>query len=179
MLVTGKELVHLVDNGLLDPVSPVQEEWSIPLHLGAQFLEYHPVPDHPVVPPRTIPTRPVPLNGDGELILRPGAAVLGCTSETVRIPLENMAWISTKGSVARGFLAIHSCDGQVDPGFVGKITLELVNQGPLTLALRPGMAIANLYLWELKTPLRRGYKGRFWGADGPTPMIEQGASGAS
>jgi dCTP deaminase len=172
MLVTGKELVHLVDNGLLDPAPVVEEEWSLGLHLSDQFIEYHPIPPQHVVPPSQLPTRPVSLDSNGDLILRPGAAVLGCTRETIRVPLEVMGWISTKGSLARGFLTIHSCDGQIDPGFSGKITLELVNHGPLTFALRPGMAIANLYLWELKTPVHQGYRGRFLGADGPTPMTE-------
>jgi dCTP deaminase len=172
-VVSGEHLAHLLGKGLVTPAPRVEgtEPWVIPLHLGDQFLEYYPIPNEAITPPRTVPTRSVPLDGNGKLLLEPGDCVLACTRETVNVPLEVMGWISTKGNVARSFLTAHVCDGQIDPGYFGTITLELVNHGPFRFALEPGMAIANLYLLTLSDPVNTGYEGRFWGSVGPTAMI--------
>jgi dCTP deaminase len=172
-VVSGKHLAHLLGKGLVTPVPRIteNESWVIPLHLGEQFLEYYPIPDNAITLPSSLPTRLAPLDENGKLLLAPGACVLACTRERVDLPLEVMGWISTKGNVARSFLTAHVCDGQIDPGYYGTITLELVNHGPFTFALEPGMAIANLYLLALSSSIDVGYKGRFWGSVGPTPMI--------
>jgi len=175
-VVSGKDLVEAIDKGLVVPRPSLQsedrrEEWVVALHLGDQFLEYHPRPTQPVVLPSTLPTRPVRVDPDGSVILHPGASLLACTQEMVDIPLDMMGWVYTKGNVARGFLTAHVCDAQVDPGYSGRITLELINHGPLTVVLRPGMAIANLYLMRLTCPVSTGYGGKFWGSAGPTPML--------
>jgi dCTP deaminase len=175
-VVSGKDLVEAIDKGLVVPRPSLtredrQEEWVVSLHLGDQFLEYHPTPRQPVVLPTTLPTRPVRVDADGSVILHPGASLLACTQEMVDIPLEMMGWVYTKGNIARGFLTAHVCDAQIDPGYSGKITLELINHGPLTVVLKPGMAIANLYLMRLTCPVSTGYGGKFWGAAGPTPML--------
>jgi hypothetical protein len=103
-------------------------------------------------------------------VLAPGSSVLACTKETVDVPCSVIGWISTKGNIARGFLTAHLCDGQIDPGYKGRITLELVNHGPLKIELRPGMPIANLYLYRL-TQSSKGYDGAFWGSNRPTAMV--------
>jgi dCTP deaminase len=175
-VVSGKDLVDAIDKGLVVPRPSLQkedrrEDWVVSLHLGDQFLEYHPKPTQPVVLPSTLPTRPVRVDADGGVILHPGASLLACTQETVDIPLGMMGWVYTNGNVARGFLTAHVSDPQIDPGYSGRITLELINHGPLTLVLKPGVPIANLYLTRLTCPVSAGYGGRFWGAAGPTPML--------
>jgi len=169
MLVSGSELAELANQGLVKPDPRVVEQVAIPLHLDDQFLRYV-LPNEPVVTPTTVPTRPVPLDAEGRVILPPGESVLACTYEIVNIPPHVMGFIQTKGSVARSFLA-QLTDGQVDPGYRGKITLELVNLGPLTLALRPMMPIANLYIWSLSTPVE-GYSGRYQDSYSPSSMVE-------
>jgi dCTP deaminase len=103
-------------------------------------------------------------------VLEPGESVLACTYEIVEVPLHVMGFIQTKGSVARSFLG-QLTDGQVDPGYHGKITLELVNFGPLRLALRPMMPIANLYILSLSEPVE-SYNGRYQDSYAPSPMAE-------
>jgi dCTP deaminase len=176
-IVSGKDLAEAIDKGIVLPKPDLaqderREDWVISLHLSKQFLEYHPISKRPVSMPSTLPTRPIPLNADNAVILTPGASLLACTEEEVDIPHDLIGWVFTKGNVARGFLSAHVCDGQIDPGYAGKITLELLNHGPLTVALRPGMAIANLYLMKL-TSATSGYEGRFWGSTGPTPLLGQ------
>jgi dCTP deaminase len=164
-VVSGEHLVQLLGRGLVTPAPLIErnESWVVTLHLGDQFLEYPPIPRTAITPPLTAPTRSIPLDGNGKVLLKPGGCILACTRETVNIPLDLMGWISTKGNVARSFLTAHLCDGQIDPGYAGTITLELANHGPLTFALEPDMAIANLYLLTLSSPIDTGYEGRFWG----------------
>jgi dCTP deaminase len=176
-VVTGEGLMRLVKDGLLEPHPPIEDEgaedWVIPLHLDDQFIQYSPVPSQPVAVPCNLPTQTIPLGDSGTLTLPPHGAVLGCTAEFVHMPRDHMGWISTKGNLSRGFLMAHVCDGQIDPGYAGKITLELVNLGPLTMDLQAGMAIANLFVVELTSPVKDGYKGRFSSSVAPMPMIER------
>lgn len=169
MLVAGEEL-HRLTQGLGGSKIAVGES-SLTLHLDRQFLEYDVPPDKPVILPSSLPTRTVPLNDEGHIVLEPGDSVLACTEESISLPLDVLGWLQTKGNIARAFLNIVVSDSQVDPGFSGKITLELVNQGSLTLALRPGIEIAQLYLFRLSQSLQVGYNGRFQGATAPTAML--------
>ncbi|WP_428981187.1 dCTP deaminase domain-containing protein [Marinomonas rhodophyticola] len=40
------------------------------------------------------------------------------------MPNNKFGLVQTKGSIARGFISVHMSDGQVDPGYKGKVTLE-------------------------------------------------------
>jgi dCTP deaminase len=169
MLVSGSALEELVKQGLVKPDPEVVEPVAIPLHLDDQFLRYEQAMQ-PVVPPAPVPTRTVPLDADGQLVLAPGDSILACTYEIVDIPLHVMGFIQTKGRMARSFLA-QLTDGQIDPGYRGKITLELVNLGSLRLALRPMMPIVNLYIWSLSERVE-GYNGRYQDSYSPSPMVK-------
>jgi dCTP deaminase len=173
MLVSGRTLVELARQDLVKPDPAVVEPVAIPLHLDNQFLRYEPA-EEPLVPPSPVPVRTVPLDADGQLVLEPGESVLACTYEIVEIPLHVMGFIQTKGGVARSFLA-QLTDGQVDPGYRGKITLELVNFGPVRLALRPMMPIANLYILSLSEPVEP-YNGRYQDSHAPSPMVPSGSA---
>lgn len=76
------------------------------------------------------------------LYMNPGAFVLACTEELVRIPDDLEAVFCLKSSRGReGYN--HMLAGYIDPGFHGKITLELHNctsfrQLPLYAGLRIG-----------------------------------------
>lgn len=139
---------------------------SVTLHLGDEFVYYINVDPQPFVPPQIRPTE----SRRGPVVLGPGEKVLACTEETVDVPNDLMGFVQTKGSMARGFLIVHLCDGQVDPGYRGRITLELVNLGDFTFRLEPGMPIAQLFVHQLDEPVPAGYDGRYQEADGPTPM---------
>ncbi|MGM0398827.1 MAG: dCTP deaminase [Halobacteriota archaeon] len=57
----------------------------------------------------------------------------------------------------RGGIFLSNTAGFVDPGFRGRITLELSNLGTAPVALTPEMRIAQLVFTELKTPARKPY----------------------
>ncbi len=175
--------MHLSDSALLaaDPplVRPLRPEnvqpASIDLTLGATLL----------VPQKLVHGAIVDLRrgrpGEyfdrvrvGRLyVLRPGAAVLGATAETVCVPRDLVARVEGKSSLGRVFLAVHVTAGFVDPGFEGEVTLEIVNHGPLAITLYEGMAIAQINFARLCCPSLRPYGSpglgsHYQGQSGPT-----------
>lgn len=115
-------------------------------------------------------TRLVEIGPDGYLLL-PGSFVLGSTVERVRIPNQTIARVEGKSSLARLGLTVHITAGFVDPGFRGQITLELHNDGPRSLILRPGLPIAQLTFESLTQTPKRVYGAagnHYQDQDGPT-----------
>jgi dCTP deaminase len=76
--------------------------------------------------------------------LKPGEFVLGCTEELFNIPPEMEAVFQLKSS--RGSEGVdHVLGGYIDPGFCGRLTLELVNVNRFhDLLLVPGMLIGQI-----------------------------------
>jgi dCTP deaminase len=89
-------------------------------------------------------------------LLRPQHFVLGVTQQRIHLPILPghdtclAARIEGKSSRARCGLLIHFTAPTVHPGFNGHLTLEMINLGPVDITLRPGMAIAQLIIEEVK-----------------------------
>jgi deoxycytidine triphosphate deaminase len=89
--------------------------------------------------------------------------------------LVSRSFIPThNSSLGRLGLLIHSTAGYVDPGWKGKLTLELSNVARLPIALHEGMRIGQISFFEMSSPVERPYgsKGlgsRYQGQSTPTP----------
>jgi dCTP deaminase len=85
----------------------------------------------------------------------PGNFILAHTEETVRIPNWVECQFQLKSSRAREGLE-HLLAGFVDPGFIGQVTLELLNVNQRhAIDLRPGIKIGQLRFNSLESiPLR-------------------------
>jgi len=68
------------------------------------------------------------------------------------MPLGYIGFVQTKGTLARLFVAAHCTDVQIEPGFSGKVTLELMNQSPFDIAIPVGANIAQIYIMSVKSP---------------------------
>ncbi len=79
--------------------------------------------------------------------LHPGSFVLGTTLEWLRIPRNLFGSVMGKSTVGRRGLVIATATA-VHPGFIGCVTLELANIGEIPIAIRPGMHICQLCLYE-------------------------------
>jgi dCTP deaminase len=172
MILSKPELSAFVSAGHIrrsDGVAPTIDFVSIGLHLGNRFVRYK--KNLKVVDlPSDLKTEPVKIDSDGFVSFPPGCGLLASTLEIVEMPLDLMGFIQTKGTIARGLVTAHLCDGQIDPGFHGNITLELVNLSSFRYRLKTGTPIAQLFLHKLSTPLSSGYNGRYQMASGPTSM---------
>jgi dCTP deaminase len=92
--------------------------------------------------------------------LNPGKFVLANTLERVELPIEPgrpclSARVEGRSSFARCGLLVHFTAPTIHAGFRGRITLELINLGPIPVLLYPGTYICQLILEEVSgTPLR-------------------------
>ncbi len=83
--------------------------------------------------------------------LHPRSFVLGTTLEWIRLPRDLAAYVIGKSSWGRRGLIIATATG-VHPGFKGCLTLEITNVGEIPIAIKPGMAICQLFFHEVRGP---------------------------
>ena len=102
-------------------------------------------------------TELVTLEQGRPFILHPHEFVLGITLERVRVPDDAVGRIEGKSSLGRLGLLIHSTAGFVDPGWNGRLTLELANILNLPITLYAGMPVAQISFMRLTTPADRPY----------------------
>ena len=99
------------------------------------------------------------------IVLTPGDAVLGCTIESIRMPIDCAGTVYLKSSLARRGLD-HALAGFVDPGFRGQLTLELHAHCPIVLT--HGQRVIQLVLNRLESEPEAGYSGKYQDQQGPT-----------
>lgn len=89
------------------------------------------------------------ITAEQPFVLRPNRLVLGKTLERVELPLlpngrSLAARVEGKSSYARCGLLVHFTAPTIHAGFVGTITLELINLGPCNISLYPDTPICQL-----------------------------------
>jgi len=172
MMLSDGDLQAAMDSGCLVVNPPgVMQPASIDLSLSDTILIFG-------YQPRIWPKNPTNTNQlmipQGESWpLAPGMFVLANTIETIGLCDEYAARVEGKSSLGRLGLMVHSTAGFIDPGFRGQITLELSNVNNSPIMLTPGMLIAQLCVFELKSPARKPYGSdglgsRYQGQQGPT-----------
>jgi dCTP deaminase len=91
--------------------------------------------------------------------LPPGGVALGHTEEALFLspdaPLA--ADIAGCSSLGRWWLFVHVTAGFIDPGWSGRLTLELFNASPWWLRIWAGMRIAQLRFYEVRSAPERSY----------------------
>ena len=107
-------------------------------------------------------------------IIHPGEFVLANTLETITVPNDLVARLDGRSSLGRLGLLVHATAGYVDPGWNGKLTLELSNVSPMPIAVYCGMKICQISLLRLSTPVERPYGSpglgsKYQGQQEPTP----------
>jgi dCTP deaminase len=95
------------------------------------------------------------LTDESPYPLQPHQFILGRTLERIELPVDKgmphlAARIEGKSSRARCGLMVHFTAPTVHPGWAGPLTLEMINLGPMTFLLRPGLAIAQLIIEEVR-----------------------------
>lgn len=117
--------------------------------------------------------------GDSGYVVHPGDFILGCTDEIIGIPSWMLARVEGKSSLGRLGLLVHATAGYIDPGWYGRITLEIGNVSRVPIRLRPLMLICQISFLTLTTAADRPYgsdglRSRYRGQDGPTPARGNG-----
>lgn len=94
-------------------------------------------------------------------IIKPNEFFLATTIEKIIVPIDIAARIEGKSSIGRLGLTVHATAGWIDPGFVGKVTLECQNNLQRSIKIYTGMKIAQIAFMELTSNAERPY-----GSDG-------------
>jgi dCTP deaminase len=178
-LASGRIIIDPLDRDAIQPA-------SVDLRLDDTFRVFN-VTTRPYVDVRELVddlTALVTLTGDEPFILQPGAFCLATTLETIALPDDIVARVDGRSSLGRLGLLVHATAGYVDPGWTGKLTLELSNQSQMPIALYSCMRIAQISFLLLSSPVDRPYGSpglgsKYQGQTGPTPSrISEDPTGA-
>ncbi len=161
MILSDKDIKKYIKEGkiIIKPKPNFKNQLSaasLDLRLGNEFriFEDTKYPFIDVKDPKTIQniTRLVRLKDTDPIIFQPNQFILAVTLEDISLPDDITVRIDGKSSLGRLGVIIHSTAGHIDPGFRGRVTLEMSNIGNLPILLYPKMRICQLVFQTLSSP---------------------------
>jgi len=159
-ILADYEIVTLARRGLVTPYDPaLVNPASLDVRLGENLLIE--LPDTPALVPYSIAgnTKEKPF------MLQPHEFVLAETLESFKVPNVVAGQLALKSSRAREGIE-HLMAGYVDPGYCGRLTLELQNARCMhPVALWPGMRIGQIVFHKMSLLPNKDYSvtGRYQG----------------
>ena len=90
-------------------------------------------------------------------LVHPGSFVLASTLERVKLSHDIVAKLEGKSSIGRKGIFVHVTAGYVDPGWDGRLTLEIYNASNKPYLLKYGEKIAQIRFETMTTPVGRPY----------------------
>ncbi|MDD4409440.1 MAG: dCTP deaminase [Candidatus Pacebacteria bacterium] len=166
MILSDREIKKLLDEGKIKifPEPNLEEQLgsaSLDLRLSEEFMvfEHTKKPYIDTKNPETFKdmTKMIKVPENEPFVFHPGEFVLGATSEEVELPDDVAARIDGRSSLGRLGIVIHSTAGHIDPGFRGKIVLEMENIGMIPVLLYPGTRVCQLVFEVLSSPTTKPY----------------------
>ena len=177
MILSRTDLRGLIDGGSLAFSPPLEDKQlgaaAIDLRLGHNFAAYPTAPAGLAGNVGAIVSQTVDLGDEalvvefirqlrqdnnrtlrlGEYIeVQPRAFLLAETQESFTLPADLAARVEGRSIYARLGLTVHQTAPSVKPGWAGQLTLEIVNNGPFTYRLYPGMRLCQLILERMTGP---------------------------
>jgi len=167
-LESGKIIVNPLGENAIQPA-------SLDIRLDREFRVFRNHRDSfiDVRAPMETLTEVESIDDDQAFVLHPNEFVLGSTIELVELPDDIVARVEGKSSLGRLGLLVHATAGYVDPGWKGKLTMELSNVSNLPIKLYYNMKIGQLSFFELSTPAENPYgssfiQSKYQNQEGPT-----------
>ena len=162
-VLSDKDIRKELEEGDLE-VEPVDLEKqlqpaSLDIRLGTEITEFK----HKYGPPLSYSDyieeemQTYEITDDKSIVISPGAFFLIDTLENIKIPNYLGCELRGRSSVGRLGLEIHSCAGWIDPGFEGDIVLEISNNSPRAVEIKPGMRIGQLVFYDLSSVAQKSY----------------------
>lgn len=97
-----------------------------------------------------------------KIIILPHSFMLATTLEWVELPNNITAFVEGRSSIGRMGLFIQNA-GWIDPGFKGRITLELYNANSTAIQVKAGRRICQLVFCKMDNPAKNPYHGKYQG----------------
>lgn len=152
MLASGELIVTPIDEKSIQPA-------SIDCRLGDHFLLVEENQMDIITLDAEIKYREITSDF---ITIPPHSFLLATTQEYVEVPNNLTAFVEGRSSIGRIGLFIQNA-GWVDPGFKGRITLELYNAGSLPIKLQSGKRICQLVFCSMDKAAENPYKGKYQG----------------
>jgi len=160
MILSDSELKKMIENKELG-ISPLKSESiqpaSIDCHLGNHFLKIDDGKISTITLDSAIQYRELETDS---IVLPAHSFLLATTEEYIRLPDNLTAFVEGRSSIGRMGLFIQNA-GWIDPGFEGKITLELYNANSLPIKLDSGRRICQLVFCKMDQPAENPYHGKY------------------
>lgn len=113
----------------------------------------------------------IEVGPDDAFILQPNAFAIASTIEYLELADNIVSELHGRSSIARLGIIVHGTASLFDPGWSGKVVLELHNVGPMAIKLYPGMRICaltfELISSNVEIPYRDKSDGKYIGQQGP------------
>jgi len=169
VILSDREIQKLLDEGKINilPEPNLEEQLgsaSLDLRLSDEFMVFEHT-KKPYIDTRNAETfkdmtKMIKVTENEPFVFHPGEFVLGATMEEVGLPDDVAARIDGRSSLGRLGIVIHSTAGHIDPGFKGKIVLEMENIGMIPVLLYPGMRVCQLVFEVLSSPTTKPYNSK-------------------
>ena len=98
-------------------------------------------------------TREIIVEKDEPFILQPGDFVLATTIESFELPDDLLSRLEGRSSLGRLGIVVHSTASIFEPGWQGKVVMEMGNLGRIPVALYQGMRVCALTFEQLTSPV--------------------------
>ena len=152
MLASGEIVCSPLDEQSIQPA-------SIDCRIGNHFLVLEDNAMHVIDLDSEIKYREIVSD---TIILPPKSFLLATTQEYIKIPDNVVAFVEGRSSIGRMGLFIQNA-GWVDPGFEGRITLELYNASSLPIRLQAGKRMCQLVFGFMDKKAENPYRGKYQG----------------
>lgn len=152
----GKIIIHPLE----DPEIQIQPS-SVDLRIGNEFKGFR-IVRKPVIDPMDKGDLESYMESfyleEGEpFIIHPGEFALATTYETIKLPGDLVGRVEGRSSMGRLGITMHVTAGYIDPGFHGKITLEISNIGKMPVALYMGQRVCQIVFETMTSPSEKPY----------------------
>ena len=152
MLASGELVAEPIDEKSIQPA-------SIDCRLGDHFLLVESNQMDIITLDSEIKYREITSDS---ITIPPHSFLLATTQEYIEVPDNLTAFVEGRSSIGRIGLFIENA-GWVDPGFKGRITLELYNAGSLPIKLEAGKRICQLVFCKMDNKADSPYRGKYQG----------------
>lgn len=102
-------------------------------------------------------TREIKVKKGKPFIIQPGDFILATTEEYLEIGDDLIGRLEGRSSLGRVGIIVHSTAAVFDPGWRGKVVMEIGNLGRMPVALYPGMRICDIHFEEVSSKVETPY----------------------
>jgi dCTP deaminase len=182
MIFSDRDIKRLIEENEIrvDPAPDLNLQLgscSLDLRLSNEFslFEYNRTPYIDVRDPQQVQhvTKVVTVEEGDFFVLHPRTFALAVTIERLELPDDIVARLEGRSSLGRLGIVVHATASIIDPGWRGRIVLELANHGLMPVALYPGMRVCSVTFEPLSTPVDMPYwkkaRAKYAEQEGPTP----------